>query len=165
MFSLPISPITRYGNIARMVNCLFLWIDAWRSNGTYFDAKGNLVTCADDHDQLVAISPKGKITVLVNDFTGTGSMAPTMYGLHQMEAYILQTLITSAIIGTGKSLTSKGRMYIICQREAAPDTGSFGYEAPNGIVGTPDGKYLYIADIKANKTYQIYYRFRWKLNR
>src|SRR6202012_4756221 len=25
---------------------------------------------------------------------------------------------------------------------------------PNGIVGTPDGKYLYIADIGANKTYK-----------
>ena len=27
-------------------------------------------------------------------------------------------------------------------------------EQPNGIVGTPDAKYLYVADIKANKTYK-----------
>ena len=27
-------------------------------------------------------------------------------------------------------------------------------EQPNGIVGTPDGKFLYIADIKAGKTYK-----------
>ncbi|HVV54188.1 MAG TPA: SMP-30/gluconolactonase/LRE family protein, partial [Mucilaginibacter sp.] len=27
-------------------------------------------------------------------------------------------------------------------------------EQPNGIVGTPDGKYLYVADIKANKTFK-----------
>jgi gluconolactonase len=27
-------------------------------------------------------------------------------------------------------------------------------QQPNGIVGTPDGKYLYIADIKGNKTYK-----------
>jgi len=25
---------------------------------------------------------------------------------------------------------------------------------PNGIVGTPDGKYLYVADIEGNKTYR-----------
>ena len=25
---------------------------------------------------------------------------------------------------------------------------------PNGIVGTPDGKYLYVADIRASKTYK-----------
>jgi len=27
-------------------------------------------------------------------------------------------------------------------------------QQPNGIVGTPDGKYLYVADIKANKTFR-----------
>jgi gluconolactonase len=27
-------------------------------------------------------------------------------------------------------------------------------EKPNGIIGTPDGKYLYIADIKGNKTWR-----------
>jgi gluconolactonase len=27
-------------------------------------------------------------------------------------------------------------------------------QQPNGIVGTPDGKYLYIADIRANKTFK-----------
>ncbi len=26
---------------------------------------------------------------------------------------------------------------------------------PNGIVGTPDGKYLYVADIEGNKTYKF----------
>ena len=26
---------------------------------------------------------------------------------------------------------------------------------PNGIVATPDGKYLYVADIEANKTYKF----------
>src|SRR3978361_1109580 len=32
-----------------------------RSNGTYFDAKGNLISCADEHDELISISPKKKI--------------------------------------------------------------------------------------------------------
>jgi len=32
-------------------------------------------------------------------------------------------------------------------------------EQPNGIIGTPDGKTLYIADIGANKTYS------YKINR
>jgi gluconolactonase len=27
-------------------------------------------------------------------------------------------------------------------------------QQPNGIVGTPDGKFLYVADIKADKTYK-----------
>src|SRR5882757_9687462 len=36
---------------------LTLWLDsAGRSNGTYFDRKGNLVTCADEKGQLWSIS-------------------------------------------------------------------------------------------------------------
>src|SRR4051812_26695613 len=44
--------------------------DALHSNGTYFDAKGNLVSCAESKDQLIAISPKGKVEVLANDYNG-----------------------------------------------------------------------------------------------
>jgi gluconolactonase len=29
------------------------------------------------------------------------------------------------------------------------------FKKPNGIIGTPDGKYLYIADIGDNKTYRF----------
>src|SRR3569833_1018343 len=50
---------------------LSLWMEnTSRSNGTYFDKKGNLISCADEHEQLVAISPKKKITVLVKNFEG-----------------------------------------------------------------------------------------------
>src|SRR5947208_10898857 len=41
--------------------------DALHSNGTYFDSKGNLVACAESKDQLIAISPKGKVKILAND--------------------------------------------------------------------------------------------------
>jgi len=30
------------------------------------------------------------------------------------------------------------------------------FEKPNGIIGTPNGKYLYIADIKGNKTWRYF---------
>jgi gluconolactonase len=32
-----------------------------RSNGLYFDKKGNLISCADEKDELWSISPKGKL--------------------------------------------------------------------------------------------------------
>src|SRR5882762_463829 len=50
---------------------LSLWLDsAGRSNGMYFDRKGNLVTCADENGQLWSISPRKKVTVLVKDLDG-----------------------------------------------------------------------------------------------
>src|SRR5687767_12376180 len=33
---------------------------AGRSNGTYFDSRGNLLTCADEKNQLWSITPKGQ---------------------------------------------------------------------------------------------------------
>src|SRR6202012_127926 len=43
---------------------------AGRSNGMYFDHKGNLITCADEHEQLWSISPKKKIKVLLTSVHG-----------------------------------------------------------------------------------------------
>ena len=36
----------------------------------FFDNKGNLITCADEQNQIISINPKGKIKVLVTDFNG-----------------------------------------------------------------------------------------------
>src|SRR4029079_3258127 len=38
-----------------------------RSNGMMFDRQGNLVTCADEHNQIWSIKPNGKVTVLLKD--------------------------------------------------------------------------------------------------
>jgi gluconolactonase len=31
------------------------------------------------------------------------------------------------------------------------------FKRPNGIIGTPDGKYLYVADINDSKNIQVQY--------
>src|SRR4051812_22895064 len=43
---------------------------AKRANGMYFDAKGNLISCADEQNELISISPDKKITVLLKDYNG-----------------------------------------------------------------------------------------------
>src|SRR5687767_11963484 len=43
---------------------------AGRSNGTYFDKDGNLITCADEKNEMWSISPDKKITVLIKDYSG-----------------------------------------------------------------------------------------------
>src|SRR6187401_2047318 len=41
---------------------------AKRSNGMYFDVKGNLISCADEQNELISISPDKKITVLAKEY-------------------------------------------------------------------------------------------------
>ena len=43
---------------------------AGRANGMYFDAKGNLLACADEKTELWSITPDGKHTVLAKEFEG-----------------------------------------------------------------------------------------------
>src|SRR5687768_12629027 len=47
-----------------------------RSNGLYFDKKGNLISCADEKNELWSIKPSGKVTVLLKDFKGARLNGP-----------------------------------------------------------------------------------------
>src|SRR5690606_13149840 len=50
---------------------LTLFMDgSGRSNGLFFDKKGNLIACADEKNELWEISPNGKVTVLLRDYKG-----------------------------------------------------------------------------------------------
>ena len=128
---------------------------AGRSNGTYFDRKGNLLTCADEKDELWSIDPKGKVTVLLKDFEGHRFNGPNDLwedlkgGIYFTDPYYQRPYwdrTTPDIKGEKVYYLGKGKKQAIV---VADDL-----EQPNGIVGTVDGKFLYVADIKAGKTYK-----------
>ena len=128
---------------------------AGRSNGMYFDHKGRLVTCADEADQLWAISPDRKVTVLLRDFGGRHLNGPNDLwidrrgGIYFTDPYYQRPYWTR----THPDLEKEDVYYLPAgAKEAVVAADSF--QKPNGIVGTPDGRYLYVADIQANKTYK-----------
>lgn len=135
---------------------LTLWMDsAGRSNGTYFDKKGNLVTCADDKGELWSISPGKKVTVLMKDFGGHQLNGPNdcwidkKGGIYFTDPYYQRDYWTRTkpdIEGMKVYYLPKGKDQAIM---VADDL-----VRPNGIVGTPDGKWLYVADIQDRKTYK-----------
>ncbi len=135
---------------------LSLWMDSTlRSNGTYFDAKGNLISCADEHDELISISPKKKIKVLVHDLNGHSLNGPNDVwvapngGMYITDPYYYRDYWTRK-----KPDLEKQNVYYLPKDSHSLVTVVSDMQAPNGIVGTPDGKYLYIADIKGNKTFK-----------
>lgn len=126
-----------------------------RSNGLFFDKKGNLISCADEKNQLWSISPKGKVTVLLDGYQGFKFNGPndlwldTKGGIYFTDPYYQRDYWERKkpeIEGQKVYYLPKGK------KEAFIVDGTL--MQPNGIVGTPDGKYLYVADIRANKTYK-----------
>jgi gluconolactonase len=135
---------------------LTLFLDSsGRSNGTYFDKKGNLIACADEHNQLWSISPKGEVTVLLKDYQGKLMNGPNDVwvdnkgGIYMTDPYYQRPWWTRT-----KSDLDGQKVYYLPKDAVQPVIVIDNFDRPNGIVGTPDGKYLYCADVGVKKTYK-----------
>ncbi|RYE12294.1 MAG: SMP-30/gluconolactonase/LRE family protein, partial [Sphingobacteriaceae bacterium] len=137
---------------------LSLFMDsAGRSNGMYFDKRGNLISCADEQNQLWAIAPNKKITILVTTFAGKALNGPndvwidrSTGGLYFTDPYYQREYWTR------KSPEIAGmKVYYLAAGTTEPIVVSDLLKKPNGITGSPDRKYMYVADIDGNKTYQF----------
>lgn len=127
-----------------------------RANGLYFDKKGNLISCSDEKNELWSISKNKKVTVLLKDYKGQKLNGPNDLwidnkgGIYFTDPYYQRdywTRTTPDIDGQRVYYLPKGK------KEAFIVDSTL--QKPNGIVGTPDGKYLYVADIGGNKTYRF----------
>jgi gluconolactonase len=139
-----------------------------RSNGTEFDRQGNLITCADMHGELWKIHPDGSHEVLVNNYNGKLLNGPNDVWINPVTGgmYITDPIFPrdywdptdprkignpswppthSEQAPTGKG----GHVYYLAPGSntlvrvtTQPDWDADSW--PNGVVGTPDGKKLYV---------------------
>ncbi|SDC80415.1 gluconolactonase [Algoriphagus faecimaris] len=132
--------------------------DAGRSNGMFFMLDGTLISCADEENQLWAIDDAGKEEVLVSAFKGKKLNGPNDVWVRPKGGmYFTDPLYPrpywEGIRGDEKEQDGEHVYFLSADRtelfRVAEDL-----EKPNGIIGTPDGKYLYVADIGAGKTYK-----------
>ncbi len=125
-----------------------------RSNGLYFDRDGNLLSCADLENQLWKIDKNQKVTVLVNDFEGKKFNGPNDLwidpkgGIYFTDPFYQRKYWTR----TTMELPEK-RVYYLSPDKKTLTIAARELVAPNGIIGTSDGKKLYVADIGDRKTY------------
>jgi gluconolactonase len=128
---------------------------AGRSNGTFFDQDGNLLTCADEKNELWSISPDKKITVLIKDFEGKALNGPNDLWIRpDGNVYFTDPLYKREYWKRDPASQQKGQyVYFYNRKDGAIKPVATDLEQPNGIIGTPDGKMVYVADIGAGKTY------------
>ena len=126
-----------------------------RSNGLSFDRKGNLWACADEKNELWRITPSGNSAVVVKDYNGKRLNGPNDLwirpdgGIYFTDPFYKRDYWdhqTSEQDGQCVYFFDPGKNRLV---RVVSDL-----RQPNGIIGTKDGKTLYVADIGGQKTYR-----------
>jgi gluconolactonase len=134
---------------------------AGRSNGMYFDSRGNLITCADEKDQLWSISPKRKVTILLKDFNGHRFNGPNDLWIDADDGIYFTDPYFQRDYWERKSPDPeiKGeKLYYLPKGKNKAIIVDDDLKKPNGIVGTKDG-YLFVSDMGVGKI------FKYKINK
>jgi gluconolactonase len=127
---------------------------AGRANGMYFDGRGNLIACADEKNELWSISPSGKVTVLLKDYQGKLFNGPNDAWVRPDDGiYITDPLYKRPYWKRGPTEQSGEHVYFLSSDRKTCHRVADDLKQPNGIIGTPDGKVLYVSDIGAGRTY------------
>ncbi|SDN07141.1 SMP-30/gluconolactonase/LRE family protein [Kriegella aquimaris] len=125
-----------------------------RANGLYFDRQGNLVACADEKFQLWRIDPKKNVTVLVDGFEGKNLNGPNDLWIDlKGGTYFTDPFYKRDYWERTEKDIQNERVYYLTPDMDKIKIVANDFERPNGIVGSPDGKILYVSDIGAKKTY------------
>ncbi len=125
-----------------------------RANGMCFDAKGNLIACADEKNELWSIAPDGKVTVLVKDYQGKLLCGPNDVWAHPDGGlYFTDPFYKRSWWKHDKMPQDGQHVYFLSPDRKKLVRVAEDLKQPNGIIGTPDGKRLFVADIGARKTY------------
>ncbi len=126
-----------------------------RSNGLFFDESGYLYACADQDNELWFIDKQGHHSRLVKNYKDRKLNGPNDLWLDPKNGiYFTDPLYKRDYWTRDPAMQQDGQhVYYL-----SPDRKTFirvteDLVQPNGIIGTPDGKLLYIADIGDRKTY------------
>lgn len=129
--------------------------ESGRSNGMYFDRNKNLITCADMENQVWSIDEKGKVDILIESFQGKKLNGPNDLWISPYGGmYITDPLYKRGYWERDPEMQQDGEhLYFLSADRIQFFRVDETLVKPNGVVGTYDGKKLYVADIGANKTY------------
>lgn len=130
-------------------------VDGERANGLYFTKDGQLVACADYRNKLIKIDMDGNKTVLVDQFNGKHFNGPNDIWIHPNgDMYITDSYYHRPWWPEGHQEVQDERAVYCLKTNGEFTRVADGYKMPNGLIGTPDGKTLYVADINDKKIWK-----------
>jgi len=126
-----------------------------RANGMYFNPEGEVVACADLHNQLVVFDAGKNMSVLHEGYNGKHLNGPNDLwllpggGIYFSDPYYQRDYWEE---GHEEVQDSRGVYYLNPEGKIIRVIDDF--KQPNGLVGTPDGKTLYVSDINDKKIWK-----------
>jgi gluconolactonase len=127
-----------------------------RANGTWFDRQGNLLACADQNNRLVKFTPSGELIVVYDKgFGGVHLNGPNDLwqdakgGIYFTDPYFHRDYWEK---GHKQEQDVQAVYYLKPSGELIRVIEDL--KVPNGIVGTPDGKFLFVADMMGKATWK-----------
>ncbi|MDR0537204.1 MAG: SMP-30/gluconolactonase/LRE family protein [Tannerellaceae bacterium] len=125
-----------------------------RANGLYFDKKGRLLSCSDLDNEIWSIGMDGQHDVLISGYDGKPFNGPNDLWQHPNGGiYFTDPLYVRNYWTRNPEMQLTGQHLYFLAPDGKLSRMDTAYTQPNGIVGTPDGKKLYVADIGARKTF------------
>jgi len=125
-----------------------------RANGLYFDREGNLIACADLNNELWLIDMRGNVKVLVKGYKGKKLNGPNDCWIDGKGGiYFTDPFYKRPYWDRGPMEQDGQHVYYLSPDGRELIRVADDLVQPNGIIGTPDGKTLYVADIGDKKTY------------
>jgi gluconolactonase len=124
------------------------------ANGMEFDANGNLIACADEHNALWSITPDKKISILVTNFEGKYLNGPNDVWIAPNGAMYLSDPFYKRTWWDHDTMALPNQevFYLSPDRKTLTRVTD-DLTKPNGITGSPDGKTLFVSDIGAGQTW------------
>jgi len=120
------------------------------SNGLYFDKKGNLLACEMTSRRLVSIDPTGNVTVLADKYEGKQFNSPNDLWIDRAGG----VYFTDPRYGSIDGMEQDGEhVYYLSPDRKRLTRVIADLVRPNGVIGTPNGKRLYVADHGDKKTF------------
>jgi gluconolactonase len=148
----PNNRIMKYGIDGKMTTFMK---PAGRSNGLCFTADGTLIACADEKNEMWAINVSDKSKkVIINNYKGKLLNAPNDVWVDPKGGiYFSDPFYKRKWWKRGPSEQDTQAVYYLPKGAKEIRRVAENFKQPNGLIGTPDGKTMYIADIRGRKTY------------
>jgi gluconolactonase len=120
------------------------------ANGLYFDKAGNLLACEGGGRRLVSIDPKGKVAVLADEYQGKKFNSLNDLWIDPKGG----VYFSDPRYGNRDGMEQDGEhVYYLSPDRKKLNRVIDDMVRPNGLIGTPDGKTLYVTDNGGGKTF------------